>query len=59
MSFSLHLNVKTKALPLLPLSPAPLESVTNRALTLCTQDFAFRKNSSTVVLSFRNDMLSM
>ena len=59
MSFFLHLNIKTKALPLLPASLAPLESAANRALTLCTQDFAFRKNSSTVVLSFRNDMLSM
>ena len=59
MSFSLHLNVNTKALPLLPPSAAPPEAATNTALTLCTQDFAFRKNSSTVVLSFRNDMLSM
>ena len=51
--------MKTKAVPLLPASPAPLEFIANRVLTLCTQDFAFRKNSSTVVLSFRNDMLSM
>lgn len=32
---------------------------TNKCLTLCTQAFAFRKNSSTVFLSFRKDMLSM
>lgn len=31
MSFSLHLNVKTKALPWLPPSPAPPESITDRS----------------------------
>lgn len=31
MSFSLHLNVKTKALPWLPPSPAPPESVTDHS----------------------------
>lgn len=53
-----HLNMETQFLSVPPVLCSHSLNRTGR-LTLCTHDFAFRKNSSTVVLSFKNDMLSM